>query len=272
MARTFPSRIVCLTAESTEIVYALGAGDRVVGVSGFSVFPEEARQKPRIGGYTGIRPERVLALSPDLILAYSDLQADTTAELARAGATVLHLNQRSLAQIFEAILLIGRVIGEAEAAEGLCAEINQEIDACRADSPVRKPRVYFEEWDDPLICGIGWVSDLIEVAGGEDLFREKAASPAAKGRMIDPEEVIKRDPEMLFASWCGKRVSVERIRTRPGWNRISAVREGRIVEIKSPYILQPGPSVMRGLRQMHAAIREYTLAPVVSLGERETTG
>jgi iron complex transport system substrate-binding protein len=266
---TFPSRIVCLTAESTEIVYALGAGDRVVGVSGFSVFPEEARAKPRIGGYTGIRAERVLSLSPDLVLAHSDLQADVTAELVKEGATVFHLNQRSLSGILDAILLIGRVIGKAEAAERLRGEMEREILKYRERPPVRRPRVYFEEWNDPLICGIGWVSDLIEAAGGEDLFRERAASRAASGRVVEPEEVVERDPEIIFASWCGKRVSFDRLRARPGWEKIRAVREGNLVEIKAPYILQPGPSVLRGLRRMHEAIRGYTENRVSSIGGRK---
>ncbi|HET6371327.1 MAG TPA: ABC transporter substrate-binding protein, partial [Nitrospiria bacterium] len=150
-----------------------------------------------------------------------------------------------------------RVIGEADAAERLRGEMEREILQYRQSPPVRRPRVYFEEWGDPLICGIGWVSDLIEAAGGEDLFRERAASPAASGRVVDPEEVVEKDPEIIFASWCGKRVSFDRLRARPGWEGIGAVREGNLVEIKAPYILQPGPSILRGLRRMHEVIGEY---------------
>jgi len=250
-----PGRIVCLTAESTEIVFRLGAGDRIVGVSGFALFPSEARRKPRVGGYTGIRAERVLALRPDLVLAYSDLQADVTHDLIRAGATVLHLNQRSVAQILDAILLIGRLIGEPEAAERLCLQMAAELE----DRPtgIRRPRVYFEEWDQPLICGIGWVSDLIEAAGGTDIFRERAESSRAEERRVNPTEVVERDPEIVFASWCGKRVSAERIRSRPGWDQITGIQENRVVEIRAPHILQPGPSILHGFRQMRETIRAY---------------
>lgn len=268
----FPRRIACLTAESTEIVYALGAGDRVVGVSGFSVFPAEARKKTRIGGYTGIQAERVMALSPDLVLAYSDLQAEVSGDLVRAGATVLHLNQRSLAGILEAVVLIGRLIGCAAAAERLRSEMEEELARYRNDSPSVRPRVYFEEWDDPLICGIGWVSELIEAAGGVDLFSEKAQAPAARGRILDPEEVVRRDPQIIFASWCGKRVSFHRMAARSGWETISAFRYGRRVEIKAPYILPPGPSVLRGLRQMHQVIRAFSLDRPVLPSEADASG
>ncbi len=254
-----PTRIVCLTAESVDILYALGAGDLVVGISGYTVTPEEARRKPKVGAYTSVDFEKIFALEPDLVIAYSDLQADITATLARRGATILHLNQRSLAGMFEAIALIGAVVGRMPAATVLVDQLRAECESMRtaAMSLPRRPRVYFEEWDDPLITGIHWVSEAVALAGGEDVFADLGTGGIAAERIVSSAEVIRRDPEMVFASWCGKKVRADRIAARPGWDGITAVREGRIYEIKSAHILQPGPVIMRGMRQLATTIAAW---------------
>ena len=251
-----PQRIVCLTAETTEIAFALGAGERVVGVSGYSVRPPEARRKPKVAAYTSARLDKILELHPDLVLAFSDLQADLVRDLVKAGLTVLATNQRSLAETWDAIRLIGRALGAPSEAEKLAADLQAEVERVREEATrlPRRPRVYFEEWDDPLISGIRWVADLIEAAGGEDIFPELQAAQRAPDRVVDPAYVIRRDPQVIVASWCGKKVNLDRIRTRPGWQAITAVRHDRIHEIKSPDILQPGPSLVRGLRQLTACI------------------
>lgn len=260
-----PQRIVCLTAESAEILYALGAQDRLVGVSGYTVRPPEARHKPRVGGYTSIDLDRVDALDPDFIIAYSDLQADITAALAKRGRTILHLNQRRLEEIFAAIALIGAVVDRSDAAADLIDRLREEcrVMSAAADRLARRPRVYFEEWDEPLISGIGWVSEAVACAGGIDVFAELSASSSAAGRLVRPDDVVQRNPEIIFASWCGKKVRAERLIARPGWDRINAVRHGRIHEIKSADILQPGPSVLTGMRRMADAIADWsrTLEP-----------
>lgn len=258
-ASRLPQRIVCLTAESADILYALEAGESVVGVSGYTVSPEAARRKPKVGAYTTVNIEKVFALRPDLVIAYSDLQADIAAALVRRGATVLHLNQRSLAEILGAVALIGAVVGRAAAAEALIARLETEwtATASAAARLPRRPRVYFEEWDDPLISGIRWVSEAVALAGGDDVFGEVDGGAQASGRIVAAEEVVRRDPEIVFASWCGKKVRPERIAARPGWDRITAVREGRICEIKSAHILQPGPAMLTGMRRMAGAIAAW---------------
>ncbi|MBI1893407.1 MAG: cobalamin-binding protein [Candidatus Rokubacteria bacterium] len=254
----YPQRIVCLTAETAETVYALGAGDRVVGVSGATTLPE-AREKPKIGGFTSFKLEKILRLRPDLVLAFSDLQRDIVRDLVGAGVTVLALNQRSLEEVYRAILLIGGVLGREEAARGLIRDLQDEVRQVREYSSVwpDRPRVFFEEWDAPLISGITWVSELIEIAGGRDIFPELRAEPMASGRVVDPQEVIRRDPQIIVASWCGKRVDPEKIRQRAGWDSIDAVRENRIFEMKSSDILAPGPALLRGLRELHEIIQRY---------------
>ena len=267
-ASRLPCRIVCLTAESADILYALQAGDLVVGVSGYTVTPDEARRKPKIGAYTSVDFEKIFALHPDLVIAYSDLQADITATLARRGATVLHLNQRSLRDILAAIAMIGAIVGRGAAADALIARLEGEwaaIAAAAARLP-RRPRVYFEEWDDPLISGIRWVSEAVALAGGDDVFGELSDRTVAAGRIVSADEVARRDPEIVFASWCGKKVRPERIAARPGWDRMTAVREGRIHEIKSAHILQPGPVILRGMRQMADVIAAWGSAQERSIG------
>jgi iron complex transport system substrate-binding protein len=253
----FPQRIVCLTAETTEIAFAIGAGERVVGVSGAARRPAEARQKPRVGGFTTFRLPRILELRPDLVLAFSDLQADVVRDLVRAGVPVLATNQRSLVEILQTILVIGGALGLDAAARGLAADIQDELRQIREFSSVwsYRPRVYFEEWGDPLIAGIRWVSDLIEVAGGQDIFPELRDSRSAKERVVDPSEVVRRDPEIIVASWCGKPVDLQAISGRPGWGDITAVHTGRVHALPSDDVLSPGPSILVGLRALHEIIQ-----------------
>jgi iron complex transport system substrate-binding protein len=253
----YPARIVCLSADTTEIAFALGAGDRVVGVSGVATRPPEARQRPKIGGFTTFRVDRIRALEPDLVLASSDLQADVVRDLVRAGVPVLALNQRSLADVFQAILVVGGALGCPGQAQALVTDMQDELRQVREFSSVwpDPPRVYFEEWDDPMIAGIRWVSELVEVAGGRDVFPELRECPDARARVVDPVEVIRRDPQVVVASWCGKRVDLEAIRRRPGWESVEAVRAGRLYELPSDDILAPGPSLLRGLRALHEIIQ-----------------
>jgi iron complex transport system substrate-binding protein len=245
------------------VLYRLGAGDKVVGVSGYTVRPREARQKPKVSAFISADVDRIVGLAPDLVLTFSDLQADISAQLQRRGLWVVSFNQRSIAEILRAITLTGALVGLAAEAERLAAELEAQVEAVRglgAKLPFR-PRVFFEEWPDPLISGIRWVSELITVAGGQDVFPECAESQGAKGRIVAPEEVIRRSPDLILASWCGRKARPEVIRKRPGWDAIPAVRGGHVHEIKSTYILQPGPaSLTEGLSQLHAHVRQCALA------------
>ncbi|HEX3175357.1 MAG TPA: ABC transporter substrate-binding protein [Methylomirabilota bacterium] len=255
----FPQRIVCLTAETAEIAYMVGAGDRVVGVPGTARRPEPVREKARVGGFTTFRVDKILALEPDLVLAFSDLQREVVAELIEAGTTVLCTNQRSLDEVLGTILLIGGALGCEAAARDVIADIRDEITQVREYSSVwpDRPRVYFEEWMDPLIAGICWVSELIDIAGGRDVFAELRERGRAQERIVSAEEVARRDPEIVFASWCGKPVDRAAIAAREGWSGVSAVRAGRIYEIAGEDVLSPGPSLMHGLRRMHELIQEF---------------
>jgi len=254
----FPQRIVCLSAEHVEICYALGAGDRVVAVPGTAHRPPEAREKPRIGGFTTFRADKIRELEPDLVLAFSDLQADISAELIRAGLPVFCSNPRSIEEILGSILLVGGLLGLDKPARDLVQDMRDEIRQLREFSSVwpDRPRVYFEEWHDPLIAGIRWVSEIIELAGGRDIFSDLRDKRSAKERVLDPEEVVRRDPQIILASWCGKPVDVSVIRGRPGWSAISAVKTGRIHEVDGADILSPGPSVMAGLRTIHEIVQQ----------------
>jgi iron complex transport system substrate-binding protein len=252
--RRHPSSIVCLSAEAVEIIYALGAGRRIVGVTGFAVEPPAARRKPRVSGFSSVDYDKVDALQPDLVITFSDVQADAAKELLRRGHTVLATNQRSLDQIFETIRLIGRTIGRETQAEKLAARLRAEISTKRPRR-ARRPRVYFEEWNDPLISGIRWVGELLEAAGGEDIFPELRTRPRAPDRVVTADEVIRRQPDIIIASWCGKKANFDEIRRRPGWDTIPAVRHHRLHEIKSAHILQPGPSILKGFRQLQEIIQ-----------------
>jgi iron complex transport system substrate-binding protein len=260
----FPRRIICLTEETTETLYLLGEQDRIVGVSGYTVRPPEARQKPRVSAFISAKFDKILALEPDLVFAFSDLQADIAAELIRRGVTVFTFNQRSVKEIMEMILTVGRIVGVAEKAERLTSTLQSEMNAI-AESASRfpfRPRVLFEEWYDPLISGIRWVDELIEVAGGDSVFPELRTQQAAKDRIVNPAEVIPRDPQVIIGSWCGRQVKKNLIRAREGWTNISAVRDDHLYEIKSTYILQPGPAALtEGLRQLHAILAGVVGAP-----------
>jgi iron complex transport system substrate-binding protein len=253
----YPQRIVCLTEETTETLYLLGQGDRVVGVSGYTVRPPEARQKPKVSAFINARFDKILALQPDLVLAFSDLQAELAAELVRRGLTVVTFNQRTVAEILQMIRMLGGLVGCQPQAEALADRLERELDRIRREAerlPTR-PRVFFEEWDEPLISGIRWVEELVDIAGGAPIFPELAGAALAKDRIVDPAEVARRDPEVIFASWCGKKVRKESIRSRPGWQDVRAVRDDRIYEIKSTYILQPGPAALTdGVAQLHARL------------------
>lgn len=254
-----PQRIVCLTEETVETLYLLGEQDRIVGVSGYAVRPPQVRrEKPRVSAFISADLPKILALDPDLVLAFSDLQADIVADLVRAGIAVHVFNQRDIAGILAMIRTLGGLIGEAAKANALASQFEQRLHdvavAGRAGS--MRPKVYFEEWDDPLISGIGWVSELIAVAGGEDIFPHLAKQKAAKDRIITPATVVEANPDIILASWCGKKVVLDKIRKRQGWSEIAAVRDNRIVEIKSPLILQPGPAALTdGLDAILAALR-----------------
>jgi iron complex transport system substrate-binding protein len=254
---SYPRRIVCLTADTAEIVYALGAGDRVVGVSGATSLPE-ARAKPKVGGYTTFKLEKILELKPDLVLAFSDLQKDIVRDLVGQGLPVLATNQRSVEEIFQTITMIAGVIGKDREGCDLIQDMQDEIRQIREFSAIwpDRPRVYFEEWDDPPISGIRWVSELIEIAGGIDIFPELRLKRNAPERVVDLAEVAARDPQIVIGCWCGKKVDLERIRKRPGWERVSAVQANRLYEIDASDLLAPGPSVMRGLRRLHEIVQE----------------
>lgn len=254
---TGPRRIVCLTEETVETLYLLGAEDRIVGVSGYAVRPKRVRrEKPRVSAFTSADTGKILALKPDLVLTFSDLQAEIAADLIRAGIELHAFNQRDVAGIMQMIRTLGALIGEGGEAEALIASYEARLDAIRTrHDGKRKPSVYFEEWDQPQISGIGWVSELIEAAGGRDVFPELAREKGARERILAPERVIAAAPEVILASWCGKKVRPEKIAARPGWDAIPAVRSGRIHEIKSPLILQPGPAALTdGLDAIEAAL------------------
>ena len=258
MTTQYPSRIVCLTEETTETLYLLGQGDRIVGVSGYTVRPPEARLKPKVSAFINAKFDKIQELRPDLVLAFSDLQADLVAELVRRGMNVVVFNQRSVAEILQMIAMLGGLIGCQREAEQLADRLSaglETIGTAAARLPSR-PRVFFEEWDEPLISGIRWVEELVAIAGGAPIFPELAPAGLARDRIVDPAEVARRDPQVIFASWCGKKMRKATIIGRPGWDAVSAVRHDRIFEIKSTYILQPGPaSLTDGVQQIHRILK-----------------
>ena len=257
--RRYPAeRLICLTEETVETLYLLGEQHRIVGVSGYAVRPPEVRkEKPRISSFLSADIDRIAALEPDLILAFSDIQGPIVADLAKKGLPVYLFNQRSIAGIFAMIRTVGALIGCTEKAEALARRLEARIGEVAEASKTRvvKPRVYFEEWDSPMISGIGWVSELIEIAGGIDIFADLGNRAEAKDRIVTSDQVIAGAPDVILASWCGKKVKTESFKTRDGWSAVPAVVSGRIFEIKSPLILQPGPAALTdGLDAIRAAL------------------
>jgi iron complex transport system substrate-binding protein len=253
----YPSRIVCLTEETTETLYLLGKADCVVGVSGYTVRPPEARKKPRVSSFLHARYDKIEALEPDLVLAFSDLQADITTELVKRGYPVFTFNQRSVSEILQMVRVLGGIVGVPEKGEQLAGELEAGLEAIRRSAArfPRRPRVFFEEWDDPLISGIQWVEELVEIAGGEPVFPELRRAGLGKDRIVDPSRVIAAAPDVLIGSWCGKPLRKEKVLARRGWEHVPAIRDGRIYEVKSSYILQPGPAALtEGVRQLHAIL------------------
>jgi iron complex transport system substrate-binding protein len=249
MSRHLPQRIVCLTTETVEVIYALGEQDRIAGISGYTVFPKEARkEKPKVFAFTSGDLNKILAVQPDLVLTFSNLQADISRELIQAGVPVYAFNQRSVDDILGMIATVGRLVGAEEKALAMVAELEAIIADTRAvaDQLPRQPRVYFEEWDDPQISGIRWASEMIEIAGGIDIFADRARHQSAKERILaDPLEVVRRAPDIIIGSWCGKHFRPERVASRAGWSAVPAVAGGQIHELKSAVILNPGPVAIR---------------------------
>ncbi len=256
-----PERIICLTEETVETLYLLGEERRIVGVSGYAVRPVRVRrEKPRVSAFVSADFEKILALKPDLVLAFSDLQADIAAELIRRNVAVHAFNQRDIAGIFDMIRTLGALVGAAAKAEALVASLERRLAQTRGRAAAlkRRPRVYFEEWDEPIISGIGWVAELVEIAGGIDAFPALSRCKHAKERIVSGEDVIAARPDIIVGSWCGKKFVPEKVAARPGFADIAAVRDGFLREIKSPVILQPGPAALTdGLDALAAIIEEW---------------
>jgi iron complex transport system substrate-binding protein len=260
-----PRRIVCLTEETVETLYLLGEEDRIVGISGYVVRPPRARrEKPRVSAFTSADIPKILALKPDLVLTFSDLQADIAATLIKRGVDLHAFNQRSIAEILDMIRMLGALVGARDRADRLADELAAGLAAARqrAAQLPRRPKVYFEEWDDPMISGIAWVSELVEIAGGIDVFADRAACKSAKDRIVNAAEIIARAPDVIVGSWCGKKFRPEKIANRPGFDRTPAVQRGAVAEIKSPLILQPGPAALTdGLAALQAIIAGAVSVP-----------
>ena len=262
MPARYPERIVCLTEETTETLYLLGEQHRIVGVSGYTVRPPEARRdKPRVSAFLSAKTDKILALEPDLVLGFSDLQADIARDLVKAGLNVLVFNQRSVEEILSMILTLSAMTGAGAKGKRLVARLERNLNRIRASAAgfARRPRVYFEEWDDPMISAIRWVSELVAIAGGDDVFPELSRSAGAAGRTIaDGAEVVRRAPDVILGSWCGKKFRPERVVARPGWDAIPAVRDGDLHEIKSSEILQPGPAALTdGVAKIHGLLAAW---------------
>jgi len=257
-----PRRIVCLTEEPTEVLYAIGEQDRIVGISGFTVRPARARrEKPKVSAFTSAKIGEILKLEPDFVIGFSDIQADIARELIAAGVEVWISNHRSVAGILDYIRRLGAIVGVAEKAEALAQRAEQHITQVQnaANSLPRRPRVYFEEWDEPMISGIRWVAELVRIAGGDDVFPERAEKSLARDRIIaDAGEVVSRAPDIIIGSWCGKKFRPDKVRARSGWDAIPAVRSGQLHEVKSPIILQPGPAALfDGLDELHRIVAAW---------------
>lgn len=257
-----PRRIVCLTEEPTEVLYALGEQDRIVGISGFTVRPAIARrEKPKVSAFTSARIGEIRKLQPDFVIGFSDIQADIAAELIRHGVEVWISNHRSVPGILDYIRRLGALVGAADRANAYANVLQRGLDAIEREAALlpHRPKVYFEEWDEPPITGIRWVAELVRLAGGDDLFPERALESLAKARILeDADEVIRRAPDIILGSWCGKKFRPEKVAARPGWNAIPAVRDGQLFEIKSPLILQPGPAALTdGVNEIARIIRAW---------------
>jgi iron complex transport system substrate-binding protein len=265
MPARYPERIVCLTEESTETLYLLGEERRIVGISGYTVRPPRARrEKPRVSAFLSAKLEKIVLLKPDLVIGFSDLQADIARELAKAGLNVVLFNQRSVQEILDVIGMLAAMVGVPDKGRGLIASLEKNLAEIRESARAfpRRPRVYFEEWDEPMISGIRWVSELVEIAGGEDVFREQSYSQGAAGRIVsNPGIVVEKNPEIIIGSWCGKKFRPERVAARPGWSEIPAVKQDCLFEIKSSEILQPGPAALTdGVRRIHAILGAWARA------------
>ncbi len=258
-----PQRIVCLTEETTEWLYLLGQEARIAGISGYTVRPRRAREeKPRVSAFLTAKIDKILALEPDCVFGFSDLQADIAAQLIRAGVQVTVFNQRSVEEIFSMLYQVAAMVGQLQRGLVLIAAMRQRLIAIEAAGRAlpRRPRVYFEEWDEPPISAIRWVSQLISIAGGDDIFPELALQAMGKNRIIaEPREIVRRNPDIVIGSWCGKKFRPEKVADRPGWGGVAAVMAGQLFEIKSADILQPGPAALTdGLEQLHRIVMEWT--------------
>jgi iron complex transport system substrate-binding protein len=273
MTGLYPQRIVCLTEETTEWLYLLGEEARIAGISGYTVRPPRARlEKPKVSAFLSAKIDKILALQPDCVFGFSDLQADIAAQLIRHGVQVTVFNQRSVAEIFAMMYQVAAMVGQAEQGLQRIAAMRVHIDQIRAQvnalqsAGARRPRVYFEEWDEPHISAIRWVSELMGVAGGDDVFPELAQQGLGKDRIIaDSAEVLRRNPDIIFGSWCGKKFRPHLVAQRPGWDAMAAVRSGQLHEIKSPLILQPGPAALtEGLDALHAVCADWMRASIIA--------
>nr|WP_180128124.1 ABC transporter substrate-binding protein [Rhodoferax sp. BLA1] len=257
-----PQRIVCLTEETTEWLYLLGQEHRIVGISGYTVRPARARQeKPRVSAFTSAKLDKILALEPDCVLGFSDMQADIASSLVRAGVQVTIFNQRSVAGIVDMLFQLAAMVGQADTGRGLIQKMQQDlldIQGLAANLP-RRPRVFFEEWDEPHISAIQWVSELIGIAGGDDIFPELATQSLGKHRIIaDGDEIVSRNPDIIIGSWCGKKFRPENVAARVGWAEVAAVKTGQLFEVKSCDILQPGPAALTdGVAQLHRIFMDW---------------
>ena len=258
----FPNRIICLTEETTEILYGIGADNLIVGISGYTVRPKNARkEKPRVSAFRSANIEKILDLKPDLVLGFSDIQSQICSDLIQNGINVLCFNQRSVEEIFNVIELLGRIVNLQKRTEKYIENLRENLKkiSLSAKNLKCKPKVFFEEWDDPIITGIKWVSEIVEIAGGVDVFKDCASEPLATNRIIrNHDDVVNANPDIIFASWCGKKINKERIMQRKNWCRINAIKMNEIHEIKSPLILQPGPAALSdGIKEIHKVINDW---------------
>lgn len=261
-SRYAPSRIVCLTEETTEWLYLLGEEARIVGISGYTVRPRRAREeKPKVSAFLSAKIDRILALEPDCVFGFSDLQADIASALVRQGIQVTVFNQRSVDEIFAMLWQVAALVGRADRAEELLAGMRARLDDIRTAAAAlpRRPRVFFEEWDEPAISCIRWVSELVGIAGGDDVFPELAVQPLGKDRIVaNPLEIVRRNPDIIVGSWCGKKFRPERVAARPGWSGVNAVKDAQLFEVKSADILQPGPAALTdGVEQLHRIVLRW---------------